>query len=67
MTKARLEQILWERDNAFEKFKEHAHEYFAEVIGFVKLPEIVIPAKHVVEVYKKEIKKPMFTMKAKKK
>lgn len=34
--KKRLEEILWERDNAPEKFKACAHEYFNEMVGVIE-------------------------------
>lgn len=36
MNHKRFQDIIWERDNAPEKFKEHAHEYFEEAIPLLQ-------------------------------
>jgi len=35
MTKKRLEEILWEKNNAPEKFKLHGWEYFEEALPMI--------------------------------
>jgi hypothetical protein len=49
MKKSRFEEIIWEMKNAPAKFKEHAHEYFVEVLPILEDAFSNIPTREVKE------------------